>query len=78
MLFVLRSHEKIISCKIGKNVSEEMVGEDISIFCYWILITSRLPKKLRRYKIRACLPCWYSDNHYEQDNFKNDIYITHV
>ena len=26
MLFVLRSHEKIISCKIGKKVSEEMFG----------------------------------------------------
>ena len=34
MLFVLRSHEKIISCKIGLKVSEEMFGEDISIFCY--------------------------------------------
>ena len=58
MLFVLRSHEKIISCK---NVSGIMFGED-----------------LRRYNIRTCLPYWYSENNYEQDNFKNDIYITRV
>ena len=35
MLFVLSSHEKIISCKIGKKASEEMFGKDILIFCHY-------------------------------------------